>query len=140
MARAFSIAAPPLARHRVRAGARRHARDPDRSAAASPRASRTRRSTCSRRNCAAATNRVPSSNSRCAGCGSIVRRWFAPRLVHGDFRTGNFLRRRRRAGRRPRLEACHLGDPIADLGWLFLHARVALRPARLAGGFGRART
>jgi aminoglycoside phosphotransferase (APT) family kinase protein len=60
-----------------------------------------------------------------------------PRLVHGDFRTGNFLASPQGITAVLDWEGCYLGDPIADLGWL---CNPIWRFGRLdlpVGGFGR---
>ena len=58
-----------------------------------------------------------------------------PRVVHGDFRNGNFIVGP--DGIRAVLdwELAHLGDPLEDLGWLCVRAwRFGAAPA--VGGFG----
>jgi aminoglycoside phosphotransferase (APT) family kinase protein len=59
-----------------------------------------------------------------------------PRLVHGDFRNGNFIVGS--DGIRAVLdwELSHLGDPIEDLGWLCVKSWRFGIADRLVGGFG----
>jgi aminoglycoside phosphotransferase (APT) family kinase protein len=59
-----------------------------------------------------------------------------PRLVHGDFRNGNFVIGA--DGIRAVLdwELAHLGDPIEDLGWLCVKSWRFGNADRIAGGFG----
>ena len=42
------------------------------------------------------------------------------RLVHGDYRLGNFLEQNDRITAILDWELVHLGDPVEDLGWAFL--------------------
>jgi aminoglycoside phosphotransferase (APT) family kinase protein len=58
------------------------------------------------------------------------------RLVHGDFRNGNFIVRP--DGLRAVLdwELAHLGDPIEDLGWLCVKSWRFGNADKLVGGFG----
>jgi aminoglycoside phosphotransferase (APT) family kinase protein len=60
----------------------------------------------------------------------------APRLVHGDFRNGNFIVDG--GGIRAVLdwELAHLGDPIEDLGWLCVKSWRFGHPDQIVGGFG----
>ena len=60
----------------------------------------------------------------------------APRLVHGDFRNGNFIVGPE--GLRSVLdwELAHLGDPIEDLGWLCVKSWRFGNVDQRAGGFG----
>jgi aminoglycoside phosphotransferase (APT) family kinase protein len=62
----------------------------------------------------------------------------APALVHGDFRTGNFVVGSE--GLRAVLdwELAHLGDPIEDLGWFCVKSWRFGNVAQRAGGFGSA--
>jgi aminoglycoside phosphotransferase (APT) family kinase protein len=61
----------------------------------------------------------------------------APRLVHGDFRLGNFVVDG--TGLRAVLdwELAHLGDPVEDLGWLCVKSWRFGNAADVVGGFGR---
>jgi aminoglycoside phosphotransferase (APT) family kinase protein len=61
-----------------------------------------------------------------------------PALVHGDFRTGNFIVGPE--GLRSVLdwELAHLGDPIEDLGWFCVKSWRFGNVDRRAGGFGSA--
>jgi aminoglycoside phosphotransferase (APT) family kinase protein len=60
----------------------------------------------------------------------------SPRLVHGDFRIGNFLVGDE--GLRALLdwELSHLGDPLEDLGWLCVRSWRFGNVDRVVGGFG----
>lgn len=57
---------------------------------------------------------------------SLALRWLAdripaaraPRLVHGDFRMGNLMLGPEGVRAVLDWELCHIGDPLADLGWL----------------------
>jgi len=62
----------------------------------------------------------------------------APALVHGDFRTGNFIVGSE--GLRSVLdwELAHLGDPIEDLGWFCVKSWRFGNVEQRAGGFGSA--
>jgi len=62
----------------------------------------------------------------------------APALVHGDFRTGNFIVGPE--GLRSVLdwELAHLGDPIEDLGWFCVKSWRFGNVEQRAGGFGSA--
>lgn len=57
-------------------------------------------------------------------------------LVHGDFRTGNFLLTPGGISAVLDWEGCHLGDPMADLGWLCMPIWRFGRLDRPVGGFG----
>ena len=59
-----------------------------------------------------------------------------PRLVHGDFRNGNFIVGP--DGIRAVLdwELAHLGDPIEDLGWLCVKSWRFGVVDKVVGGFG----
>ncbi|KQT35313.1 hypothetical protein ASG29_04240 [Sphingomonas sp. Leaf412] len=59
-----------------------------------------------------------------------------PQLVHGDFRNGNFLLEPDRLVAVLDWEACHLGDPVDDLGWLCMPSWRFGRPDLPVGGFG----
>lgn len=60
----------------------------------------------------------------------------SPRLVHGDFRNGNFIVGPE--GLRAVLdwELAHLGDPVEDLGWLCVKSWRFGADGRIVGGFG----
>ena len=65
----------------------------------------------------------------------------AASLVHGDFRNGNLLVDLDDAGPAPLRgvldwELAHLGDPMADLGWLLVNAWCFGQSQRPVGGFG----
>jgi aminoglycoside phosphotransferase (APT) family kinase protein len=62
----------------------------------------------------------------------------APTLVHGDFRTGNFIVGPE--GLRAVLdwELAHLGDPVEDLGWFCVKSWRFGNVDQRAGGFGTA--
>ena len=60
-----------------------------------------------------------------------------PRLVHGDFRTGNFLLEANGISAILDWEACHLGDPMEDLGWLCMPVWRFGHLDRPVGGFGQ---
>lgn len=60
----------------------------------------------------------------------------APQLVHGDFRTGNLLVDDAGLAAVLDWESCHLGDPIADLGWICMPVWRFGRLDRPCGGFG----
>jgi aminoglycoside phosphotransferase (APT) family kinase protein len=59
----------------------------------------------------------------------------SPRLVHGDFRNGNFVVGPEGIRSVLDWELAHLGDPIEDLGWLCARAWRFGVP-RVVGGFG----
>lgn len=59
-----------------------------------------------------------------------------PRLVHGDFRNGNFLLEPGGITAVLDWEACHLGDPMEDLGWLCMPSWRFGRLDMPVGGFG----
>ena len=59
-----------------------------------------------------------------------------PRLVHGDFRTGNFLLTPGGLSAVLDWEGAHLGDPMEDLGWLCMPVWRFGRLDRPVGGFG----
>ena len=61
----------------------------------------------------------------------------APRLVHGDFRNGNFIVDEGGIVCVLDWEAAHLGDPMEDLAWLCLNAWRYGRIELPVGGFGR---
>lgn len=58
------------------------------------------------------------------------------RLVHGDFRNGNFIVDANGMVAVLDWEAAHLGDPFEDLGWMCLNAWRFGRIDRPVGGFG----
>jgi aminoglycoside phosphotransferase (APT) family kinase protein len=60
----------------------------------------------------------------------------APGLVHGDFRTGNFLVDEGGLVAALDWELCHAGDPVEDLGWLCIRSWRFGADDRPAGGFG----
>ena len=65
----------------------------------------------------------------------------APTLVHGDFRNGNLLVDLDLRCAAPLTgvldwELAHLGDPMADLGWLMVNAWCFGQAQRPVGGFG----
>lgn len=60
-----------------------------------------------------------------------------PRLVHGDFRTGNFLLEPTGISAILDWEACHIGDPMEDLGWLCMPVWRFGHLDRPVGGFGQ---
>lgn len=60
----------------------------------------------------------------------------APRLVHGDFRTGNYLLTPDGVSAILDWEACHFGDPMEDLGWLCMPIWRFGRLDQPAGGVG----
>lgn len=59
------------------------------------------------------------------------------RLVHGDFRNGNFIVNADGLVAVLDWEAAHLGDPLEDLGWMCLNAWRFGRIEQPVGGFGR---
>ena len=59
-----------------------------------------------------------------------------PRLVHGDFRTGNLLVTADDLSAVLDWEGAHLGDPMEDLGWLCMPVWRFGRLDRPVGGFG----
>ncbi len=59
------------------------------------------------------------------------------RLVHGDFRNGNFIVDTQGMVAVLDWEAAHLGDPLEDLGWLCLNAWRFGRIDQPVGGFGQ---
>jgi aminoglycoside phosphotransferase (APT) family kinase protein len=60
----------------------------------------------------------------------------APRLVHGDFRLGNFIVGPEGIRSVLDWELAHLGDPVEDLGWLCVKSWRFGVTDRLVGGFG----
>src|SRR6185503_12369798 len=59
-----------------------------------------------------------------------------PRLVHGDFRTGNYLADESGVTAILDWEGAHLGDPIEDLGWVCVKSWRFGSIDKPAGGFG----
>jgi aminoglycoside phosphotransferase (APT) family kinase protein len=64
----------------------------------------------------------------------------APRLVHGDFRTGNFLADASGVTAILDWELAHLGDPMEDLGWLCVKSWRFGAIDNPVGGFGARET
>ena len=60
----------------------------------------------------------------------------APVLVHGDYRTGNYLADETGVTAILDWEGAHLGDPIEDLGWLCVKSWRFGAVDKPAGGFG----
>jgi aminoglycoside phosphotransferase (APT) family kinase protein len=60
-----------------------------------------------------------------------------PRLVHGDFRNGNFIVDAKGLAAVLDWELAHLGDPIEDLGWLCVKSWRFGNNDEIVGGFGR---
>jgi len=60
----------------------------------------------------------------------------APGLVHGDFRTGNFLVGEEGLVAALDWELCHAGDPAEDLGWLCIRSWRFGADEHPVGGFG----
>jgi aminoglycoside phosphotransferase (APT) family kinase protein len=60
----------------------------------------------------------------------------APVLVHGDYRTGNYLADETGVTAILDWEGAHLGDPVEDLGWLCVKSWRFGAVDRPAGGFG----
>lgn len=58
------------------------------------------------------------------------------RLVHGDFRNGNFIVDAGGLVAVLDWEAAHLGDPLEDLGWMCMNAWRFGQIGKPAGGFG----
>ncbi len=59
-----------------------------------------------------------------------------PSLVHGDYRTGNYLADETGVTAILDWEGAHLGDPIEDLGWLCVKSWRFGSIDKAAGGFG----
>ena len=59
-----------------------------------------------------------------------------PVLVHGDYRTGNYLADESGVTAILDWEGAHLGDPVEDLGWLCVKSWRFGSVDRPAGGFG----
>jgi aminoglycoside phosphotransferase (APT) family kinase protein len=59
-----------------------------------------------------------------------------PRLVHGDFRNGNFIVGPEGIRSVLDWELAHLGDPVEDLGWLCVRSWRFGHDDRTVGGFG----
>ena len=59
-----------------------------------------------------------------------------PRLVHGDFRNGNFIVGPEGIRAVLDWELSHLGDPVEDLGWLCVKSWRFGNVDHVAGGFG----
>ena len=65
----------------------------------------------------------PRSRRACAGCGCTRRaRAARARLVHGDFRLGNFIVDADGLAAVIDWELCHAGDPAEDIGWLCIRS------------------
>jgi aminoglycoside phosphotransferase (APT) family kinase protein len=62
-----------------------------------------------------------------------------PRLVHGDFRTGNFLADESGVTAILDWEGAHVGDPVEDLGWMCIKSWRFGAIENPAGGFGQRR-
>ncbi len=60
----------------------------------------------------------------------------APRFVHGDFRTGNFLAAEEGVTAILDWEIAHTGDPLEDLGWMCIKSWRFGAVENPAGGFG----
>jgi aminoglycoside phosphotransferase (APT) family kinase protein len=60
----------------------------------------------------------------------------APLLVHGDYRTGNYLADETGVTAILDWEGAHLGDPVEDLGWLCVKSWRFGAVDKPAGGFG----
>jgi aminoglycoside phosphotransferase (APT) family kinase protein len=60
----------------------------------------------------------------------------APVLVHGDYRTGNYLADESGVTAILDWEGAHLGDPVEDLGWLCVKSWRFGSVDKPAGGFG----
>ena len=60
-----------------------------------------------------------------------------PLLVHGDYRTGNYLADESGVTAILDWEGAHLGDPVEDLGWLCVKSWRFGAVDKPAGGFGR---
>jgi aminoglycoside phosphotransferase (APT) family kinase protein len=60
----------------------------------------------------------------------------APRLVHGDFRNGNFVVGADGVRAVLDWELAHLGDPVEDLGWLCVRSWRFGLDDHVVGGFG----
>ncbi|HTR84257.1 MAG TPA: phosphotransferase family protein [Reyranella sp.] len=60
----------------------------------------------------------------------------APLLVHGDYRTGNYLADETGVTAILDWEGAHLGDPVEDLGWVCVKSWRFGAVDRPAGGFG----
>jgi aminoglycoside phosphotransferase (APT) family kinase protein len=61
----------------------------------------------------------------------------APVLVHGDYRTGNYLADETGVTAILDWEGAHLGDPVEDLGWLCVKSWRFGAVDKPAGGFGQ---
>lgn len=59
-----------------------------------------------------------------------------PRLVHGDFRNGNFIVGPEGIRAVLDWELAHLGDPVEDLGWLCVKSWRFGVAGKIVGGFG----
>jgi aminoglycoside phosphotransferase (APT) family kinase protein len=59
-----------------------------------------------------------------------------PRLVHGDFRLGNFIIDERGLAAVIDWELAHLGDPVEDIGWLCIRSWRFGNDDRPVGGVG----
>jgi aminoglycoside phosphotransferase (APT) family kinase protein len=59
-----------------------------------------------------------------------------PLLVHGDYRTGNYLADKTGVTAILDWEGAHLGDPVEDLGWLCVKSWRFGAVEKPAGGFG----
>ena len=59
-----------------------------------------------------------------------------PRLIHGDYRTGNYLADETGVTAILDWELAHLGDPMEDIGWLCVKSWRFGSVDKAAGGFG----
>ena len=67
-------------------------------------------------------SRCQRSSWGCAGCGRTRPSRFRARLVHGDFRLGNFIVGESGLAAVIDWELAHLGDPAEDIGWLCIRS------------------
>ncbi len=80
---------------------------------------------------------VPVFNLACQWLAAHLPKEQAPRLVHGDFRNGNFIVNENGIKTVLDWELSHTGDPMEDLGWLCVNSWRFGEIDKPVGGFGQ---